>query len=152
MDISVNEMHWQVIKLRQLYTLAYRLTGDVETAMKLAEEVSIHLFLDGHREDCSTRLNLKGIKTSCSFYLRRYKNLAGQKLVQESVHRIQQALNILPPEEKVAVVLRDTYGLSCVEVGSVLNWSQEKVHSTIARGRYHLCRYLEEKEDIATKI
>lgn len=60
---------------------------------------------------------------------------------------LDAALASLPPEFRVAVVLRDVAGLDYAEIGDVLGIPPGTVRSRIARGRAHLARQLALGED-----
>jgi DNA-directed RNA polymerase specialized sigma24 family protein len=48
---------------------------------------------------------------------------------------VRQTLQRLPPKRRAALVLREVYGLSCVEIGAALDMSEAAVKMALHRGR-----------------
>lgn len=70
-----------------------------------------------------------------------------QLLEQEQLQRrLQKALDRLPEEYRLAIVLREMQGLSYQEIANALKCSINTVRSRIFRGRQHLRRMLDIKE------
>ncbi len=139
----MNNSGWDEKNLRKVYTLAYRLTGDGQTAASLAEEVCVHLASQGIRPDSLNALPLRTLQEAGSLYLRRYRHLpAAGPAPAGGAPAGQQALNNLPPEERVAVVLRDMFRLPLPQLETTLAWPQQEVQAALARGRRNLCQYL----------
>jgi RNA polymerase sigma-70 factor (ECF subfamily) len=61
---------------------------------------------------------------------------------------IRQTLIKLPFHQRAALVLREVYGLSCVEIGNLLNISRDAVKMSLWRAREQFrTRYLQEEEN-----
>jgi len=61
---------------------------------------------------------------------------------------VRQTLLQLPIHHRAALILREVYGLSCAEVGSLLNISRDAVKMALWRAREQFrTRYLREEED-----
>ncbi|MBC7325780.1 MAG: hypothetical protein H5T99_10790, partial [Moorella sp. (in: Bacteria)] len=100
----MNDLHWDEKSLRKIYTLAYRLTGDGQTAAELATEVCLRLSGQGLNPDSSNPIPLRTFQEASSLYLRQYRHLpAPSPPPPDGAPAGQQALNALPPEERVAV-------------------------------------------------
>ena len=67
-------------------------------------------------------------------------------LRQEEQEEIRRMVNTLPPQQRIAVILRDIEGLSYEEIAESLNVSLGTVKSRIARGREFLKRQLDGKQ------
>ena len=57
---------------------------------------------------------------------------------KERMELIQEAINSLPPRQKVAVILRDIQGLSYEEIADITGWNIGTIKSRIARARLGL--------------
>ncbi|BCV22631.1 sigma factor-like helix-turn-helix DNA-binding protein [Moorella sp. Hama-1] len=139
----MNDPIWDEKSLRKIYTLAYRLTGDGQAAAALAEEVCVRLGRRGVNPDSLNALPLRTFQEASSLYLRRYRHLpAANPAPADGAPAGQQALNALPPEERVAVILRDMFRLPLKELETILAWPRHEVGAALARGRRNLCRHL----------
>ena len=61
---------------------------------------------------------------------------------------LQEGLATLPPDQRLAVILRDVQGLSYEEVAEVMRSSVGTVKSRIARGRTRMREYLVAKREL----
>jgi RNA polymerase sigma-70 factor (ECF subfamily) len=61
---------------------------------------------------------------------------------------LQEGLATLPPDQRLAVILRDVQGLSYEEVAEVMRSSVGTVKSRIARGRTRMREYLMAKREL----
>ncbi|HHV83759.1 MAG TPA: sigma-70 family RNA polymerase sigma factor, partial [Tepidanaerobacter syntrophicus] len=57
---------------------------------------------------------------------------------------IADAINMLPEEQKICVILRDVQGFSYAEIGEILNCSLGTVKSRLYRGRRNLRELLKD--------
>ena len=64
-----------------------------------------------------------------------------------NVH-LQEGLATLPPDQRLAIVLRDVQGLTYEEVAEVMRCSVGTVKSRIARGRWRMREYLMAKREL----
>lgn len=111
--------------VKVLYNFTYRLSGNGEIAQVLTEEVLLlkeRKYLD--------KVNL--LKCAWEKYLELNKS---QHLPQD---RLQNALAVLIPEARCAVVLRDVLGYSYEQIGIVLNKSKQEVAAYISVGRQNI--------------
>lgn len=146
----MNDLRWDEKSLRKIYTLAYRLTGDGQAAAELAAEVCVRLSGQGLTLDSFNPIPLRTFQEASSLYLRKYRYLpAPNPAPPDGVLAGQQALNALPPEERVAVVLRDMFQLPLQELEAILAWPRQKVGAALARGRYNLSRHLGNGNDVS---
>ncbi len=156
---------------QMVFNLTYRMSGTVEEAEDLAQEV----FLRIHRHlgrfngrsalktwvyrvtlnHCRSKLGRKRYPTQP---LAEENNGEGARLVDESRspedlavahdtgHQVSLALRELKPVFREAVVLRDLQGLSYEEIAEILKVRIGTVRSRIARGRDRLRIVLENKK------
>lgn len=79
---------------------------------------------------------------------------SGEELPEERVERrelaaaIREGLATLPPDQRLAVILRDVQGLAYEEVAGATGASQGTVKSRIARGRAALRDYLQSRGEL----
>jgi RNA polymerase sigma-70 factor, ECF subfamily len=140
---------------RQVFRLAYRLTGNIEDAKDVSQEVFLKVHrslasLDGAR-DLSPWLYRVTVNAANDLLRKRRPSeplpdfdLAGshptpeRELLDGERRRIAlEALSQLPFKERSAIVLRDIEGLSTAEVAEALGSSEATVRSqvSIARGK-----------------
>lgn len=156
---------------RKIYTLAYRMTGNYHDANDLAQEAFLRAFqsIKGFRGDASFSTWLCRIATNvCRDELRKRYRVSLESLEQEVSfgdwemkkqipadvpgpaeiyeqqelqHELQDLINTLAPEFRMALILRDIQGLSYEEIAEQLECSLGTVKSRISRAR----NYLKEK-------
>jgi len=137
----------EVLRLtqRQVYTQALRLVGDRQEAEDVAQEayLRVHRGLDSFRGDAQFETWLYRIVANAAISHLRRKRRFGDvladppedrpeiaspiRLAEEAVDRdeLVQALDRLPPGLRMAVILKDVYGLSCREIGEELGGVSE---------------------------
>lgn len=59
-----------------------------------------------------------------------------------SNERLERAINTIPPDLRMALLLRDVHGQSCEEVAMITATSLDTVRLQISRGRSLVCAYL----------
>ncbi|HEY8476683.1 MAG TPA: sigma-70 family RNA polymerase sigma factor [Chloroflexota bacterium] len=69
-------------------------------------------------------------------------------LGKEAQHLIASSLQLLPPEQRVVVVLADVQGLSYEEIATATGTSLGTVKSRLSRGRAHLRDILSRHEEL----
>ena len=152
----------QLVEANQgrIYTLAYRMTGDAETAADLTQETFLSAWqaLPRFREKSafSTWLYRMAVN-ACIDFLRREKRrgvlslpddalqlpdrgLSPQETLEqkERCRAVHQALASLSPHHRKVLVLRDLEGLSYREIAQCLHLEEGTVKSRIARARLAL--------------
>ena len=65
--------------------------------------------------------------------------------VRESSKELYDALDVLKPAYRDAIILREIEGLSVRETAEILGWSESKVKSTTFRGKKALQKHLAEE-------
>lgn len=155
---------------RQAYSVAYRLTGDSADAEDLVQEAFVRAYRFFHRYDeklpfsswmyriiANAHIDLirrKGkIKTSSldhtgsdglqALEVPDFTNVPGTEMVNGSFSEtVQDGLNQMNSEFRMAVILADIEGLSYEEVAEVMETSVGTVRSRIHRGRVQLRSFL----------
>ena len=120
----------------KLYNLAYRLTG----CTVLAEEISIKAvnnISNSHGNTCDhEQLFLKAASEVSKLIAARHPEpIQGNISAQDKLVQVQLTLNKLPLTERLAVVLRDFFGLSYVQIGITLGIKREEVPKLLSLGR-----------------
>lgn len=160
----------------QVYRLAYRLLGDVETAADVAQETFLAAFqhLEGFRQG-SLRAWLLRITTNLAYdALRRLRTrrtwplsalLTGSDSPvqyaggaehdpeayaerRELADEIQKGLATLPPEQRAALILCDIESVPYAEAAHALGLSLGTLKSRLFRGRARLREYFLERREL----
>ncbi len=157
---------------RKIYTIAYRLIGNPDDASDLTQEAFLKAFqgLKNFRGDSSFQTWMSRIVTNvCRDELRRRyckpvehleetiileegevtRQVASQDPGPEELYEkkelqelIQEMINTLTPEFRMALILRDIQGYSYEEISEQLNCSIGTVKSRINRARNYLKKKL----------
>jgi RNA polymerase sigma-70 factor (ECF subfamily) len=143
----------------RVYRLAYRLSGNAQDAEDLTQETFIRVFrsladytpgtFEGWLHRITTNLFLDMVRRRQRIRFDALpedtERLAGTAPSPEQVYadthldpRIQAALDALPPDFRVAVVLCDIEGLTYEEIATTLGIKLGTVRSRIHRGRVQL--------------
>ena len=147
----------------RVYRLAYRLSGNQHDAEDLTQETFIRVFrsvqnyqpgtFEGWLHRITTNLFLDMVRRRARIRMEAlpedYDRVPSSGPTPEQVFHdsrlgpdLQAALDSLPPEFRVAVVLCDIEGLSYEEIGATLGVKLGTVRSRIHRGRQALRDYL----------
>ncbi len=144
----------------RVYRLAYRLTGNQHDAEDLTQEVFVRVFrslssytpgtFEGWLHRITTNLFLDQVRRKKRIRFDALGEDAADRLAGEGptpaehyddTHLdadVQQALDMLPPDFRAAVVLCDIEGLSYEEIAATLGIKLGTVRSRIHRGRAQL--------------
>lgn len=150
---------------RKIYSIAYRLTGDVEEAKDLSQDVFVRVYRNLHKYQPGTFEGWLYRITKNLFLdrMRRRRRVLLEPLPEDEWRQpedetagpeqrleqtllrsdIDEALTRLPPDFRTAVVLCDVQGLSYEEIASATGWPLGTVRSRIHRGRKLLRAHLE---------
>jgi RNA polymerase sigma-70 factor (ECF subfamily) len=142
---------------RQVFTLAYRLTGDRHEAEDVAQEAYLRVFrsMGGFREDARFETWLYRIVTNAAMTQLRRKGRFGLLMTEERERQapepevrpvdevieqdeLRRALAELPPETRAIVVLKDVYGLSVQEIAQEAGLTEGAVKLRLHRARKRL--------------
>jgi RNA polymerase sigma-70 factor (ECF subfamily) len=147
---------------RLVLSVALRLTGNLEDAQDVSQEVFLKLYKNLHKVEASTNFSgwLYRVTANACHDLRKKQprdvpvELAGeiaagganpaQNAVEDERRRVLAlSLRMLSEKERAALVLRDLEGLSTEEVARVLGSSEATVRSQIAKGRVKVKDFVE---------
>ena len=147
----------------RVYSIALRYCGDTNAAMDIAQEVFLKLFsaMPNFRGDSRFESWLYRIIVNCCFdYKRRIFRLGpladellgmlrapGESTLQRMMRdqlgdRVRTAVSALPPDQRIAVVLRYTEGLSYEEIAEATGCSAGTIASRLNRAHRSLERRL----------
>jgi RNA polymerase sigma-70 factor (ECF subfamily) len=149
---------------RQAYNLAWRMLGQVEAAEDATQDAFLSAWkgILGFRQGNFRAWLLSIVANACKDQLRARRRRpvistdelelealpsGGESpeeyvLRQELVAEIQRGLATLPPNQRLAIILRDLQGLSYEEIAQATARSLGTVRSRLSRGRAHLRDYL----------
>lgn len=150
-----------------IFSLGYRLSGDLVEADELAQEtfIAVYRSLRGFRFDSAFSTWLYGVAFNVYRNLRRSAHAArrvsnsqpawmepaartgdpeARFLQWESTRVLQEKLGALPEEFKAVVILRDIQGFSYEEISSILSEKLGTIKSRVHRGRIRLQAALKE--------
>ncbi len=146
---------------RRVYNLALRIVGDRYEAEDVAQEAYLRMFrgLAGFREEARFETWMHRIVTNTAINHLRRRGRFGELLVDEtrdvpvpdraeglaaSRDALERGLAVLPPGQRVVIVLKDVYGLSHKEIGEELGIEEGAVKVRLHRARKRLREVLEE--------
>jgi RNA polymerase sigma-70 factor (ECF subfamily) len=154
----------------RVYRLAYRLTGDQYDAEDLTQEVFLRVFrslstyqpgtFEGWLHRITTNLFLDQVRRRRRIRFEgladdAYERIAGDEPSPAQLFDdrhfeadVQRALDALPPEFRVAVVLCDIEGLSYEEIAATLDIKLGTVRSRVHRGRARLRAALDSRAPV----
>ncbi len=171
---SFNELvlHYQA----QVYNLAHHLLGDPAAADDATQEafISAYRALPRFRGGSFRAWLMRIVKNACYDEMRRWKRRptvswddfgeldeeanphladAGphpEEIVQQAELRrwLEQALNALPPEQRLAIVLVDRLGYSYEETAQVMNVRIGTVRSRLSRARRKVQKLLQARQEL----
>lgn len=116
----------------KLYNLAYRMTGDSLLSQKICLEVIENLSKQGvsWNDGCD-----KSIREVVRLFLNEYCYFSPKEPADnDQCAQVQRALNSLTVEERLVVVLRNIYGMSCAEIRVVVGYSDKKIYQILHEG------------------
>lgn len=154
---------------RRVYSLAFRLTGDRTEAEDVAQEAYLRMFrgLAGFREEARFETWMHRIVTNCAISMLKRRGRFGDVLAEEPedlpvpdstaevlVERdsLSRALAVLPEGQRVVLLLKDVYGLSCREIGEEVGIEEGAVKVRLHRARKRLRELLDEPDDRADQL
>lgn len=128
----------------KLSTWMIRVTMNVCLSKLRSEKVRRHLSLEGVAERANRSGGSGGVE-SLGFSQDREPATASRVQHAEEQARVLAALNLLEPDQKAILVLRDLRGLDYEQIAQALELALGTVKSRISRAREALYRILEEQ-------
>jgi len=138
----------------RIYSIALRYSGDPAAAQDIAQDIFLKLFasIGNFRGESTFETWLFRLVVNCCFdYRRKTKRLAPlvegvldlmrapgrtaleEVMRQETTGQVRSAVETLPPEQRMVVVLRYTEGLSYDEIAEVMGCSAGTIASRLNR-------------------
>ncbi len=173
---EVQAFNLLVLRYQELvYNLAYRMLGDGEAAADVAQDAFVAAYkgLGGFRDGSFKSWLLRIASNACYDELRRRQRRRSLSLDEltdaeeapvefsdaadgpeelalrrEMLEHIQSGLLVLPPDQRLAVVLSDVQGLAYEEIAQVAKCSVGTVKSRLSRGRARLRQYLSSQGEL----
>src|SRR5438105_11099802 len=154
---------------RRVYSLAYRLVGDRSDAEDVAQEAYLRMYrgLAGFREEARFETWMYRIVANCAMTELKKRGRFGLLLSDEDLDvpvpdraseraldrdELDRALAELPEGQRVAVVLKDVYGLSVREISEELGVEEGAVKVRLHRARKRLAESLTAGADHAGEL
>jgi len=154
---------------RRVYSLAYRLVGDRAEAEDVAQEAYLRMFrgLASFREEARFETWMYRIVANCAVSALRRRGRFGDIVSDEELEvptpeqpeqrsadsdELSRALAMLPEGQRVVVILKDVYGLSCREIGDELGVGEGAVKVRLHRARKRLADILTGGSDRAGEV
>lgn len=151
---------------RQITSYLWHMTGDEQIASELAQETFLrawqHFEAVCHYEQPLSWLFRVATNLARQHHRRQAAPVGAATALNEDTDPassdptirfaeqdlVRQTLLQLPIHQRTALILREVYGLSCAEVGNLLNISRDAVKMALWRAREQFrVRYLREEED-----
>jgi RNA polymerase sigma-70 factor (ECF subfamily) len=144
---------------RRVYSLAYRLVRDRSDAEDVAQEAYLRMYrgLAGFREEARFETWMHRIVANCAMTALRKRGRFGNVTSDEELDvpvpdraadravdrdELERALAELPEGQRVAVLLKDVYGLSVREISEELGVEEGAVKVRLHRARKRLAQSL----------
>jgi RNA polymerase sigma-70 factor, ECF subfamily len=154
---------------RRVYSLAYRLVRDRSEAEDVAQEAYLRMFrgLGAFREEARFETWMYRVVANCAMSALRRRGRFGEIVTDEVADRpvpetpehravqrdeLTRALDSLSPGQRVVVVLKDVYGLSCQEIGEELDIEEGAVKVRLHRARKRLVELLTDHDERAGEL
>src|SRR5436309_3392484 len=154
---------------RRVYSLAYRLVGDRSDAEDVAQEAYLRMYrgLAGFREEAQFVTWMYRIVTNCAMTVLRKRGRFGVLLSEEDLDvpvpdraaeravdrdELERALAELPEGQRVAVLLKDVYGMSVREISEELGVEEGAIKVRLHRARKRLAQSLTTGDDSAGEL
>jgi RNA polymerase sigma-70 factor (ECF subfamily) len=154
---------------RRVYSLAYRLVGDRSDAEDVAQEAYLRMYrgLAGFREEARFETWMYRIVMNCAMTVLKKRGRFGllvsdqeldvpvpDRAAERAVDRdeLERALAQLPEGQRVAVLLKDVYGLSVREISEELGIEEGAVKVRLHRARKRLAESLSTGDDRAGEL
>lgn len=160
---------------KPIYNLALRMSGNVEDARDLTQEVFLKIYrsLSTFHQDCALSTWIYRVTANTCYDLLRKRKETVVSLDEESesgrlmdilvstqgdphsqleqaerLEQLEDALLELSAPHRKIVVLRDLLGMSYAEISDVLRLEEGTVKSRLARARRHLRNHLTQKGNV----
>ena len=160
---------------KRIFNMAYQFAGSFEEAEDLTQDIFLKLYNSLSKYDFKKDFSAWFFTLSKNHLIDHYRRTKWEKktrdefdehflasetddgpeiglVKEESKRTIWSALNSLPSEIRMTVILRDVQGKSYEEVAEVMSLPLGTVKSRINRGRLQLAKILKEKKEIENEV
>ena len=160
---------------RKIFNMAFQFSGSYEEAEDKTQDIFFKLYNSLNRYDFKKNFTAWLLTIAKNFLIDEYRRTKWEKksrdnfdehflksdiqdgpeesaLKEESRRAIWEALNALPSEIRLTLILRDIQGKSYEEVAEIMSLPVGTVKSRINRGRLQLARFLKEKKEKENEV
>lgn len=148
---------------KRVYSLAYRLVGNRYDAEDVAQDAYLRMFrgLASFREEARFETWMHRIVTNSALNMFRRRSRFGDPSGEEVVEipvadrseqiagrdELERVMAMLPEGQRIVLLLKDVYGLSCREIGEELGIEEGAVKVRLHRGRRRLKDMLSQEDE-----
>jgi len=155
---------------RKVFNMAYQFSGRYEEAEDMTQDIFFKLYGSLQKYDSAKNFSAWLLTLAKNYLIDQYRRTKWEKktrddfdehlltsadldspeedvLREEKKRMIWQALNILPSETRMTIILRDIQGKSYEEVAEIMSLPVGTVKSRLNRGRLQLAKILNEQKE-----
>ncbi len=155
---------------RKIFNMAFQFSGSYEEAEDKTQDIFFKLYNSLNKYDFKRNFTAWLLTIAKNFLIDEYRRTKWEKksrdnfdehflksetqegpeesaLKEESRRTIWEALNALPTEIRMTLILRDIQGKSYEEVAEIMSLPVGTAKSRINRGRLQLARFVKEKKE-----
>lgn len=173
-----NEGAWRMLVnaySKRIFNMAYQFAGSYEEAEDLTQDIFLKLYGVLSKYDFKKDFSAWFLTLSKNYLIDQYRKTKWEKKTRdefddhflasgadenpetglvklESKKTVWSALNSLPSEIRMTVILRDIQGKSYEEVAEIMSLPLGTIKSRINRGRLQLAKILKEKKEIENEV
>lgn len=160
---------------KRIFNMAYQFAGGFEEAEDLTQDIFLKLHSALSKYDFKKDFSAWFLTLSKNYLIDQYRKTKWEKktrdefdehllasdteenpeiglMKEENKRIVWSALNSLPSEIRITVILRDIQGKSYEEVAEIMSLPLGTVKSRINRGRLQLAKILKEKKEIENEV
>ncbi|MDH5705428.1 MAG: RNA polymerase sigma factor [Candidatus Aminicenantes bacterium] len=171
--IQGNEGAWKMLVdtySRRVFNMAYQFSGSYEEAEDMTQDIFFKLYSSLSKYDFTKNFTAWFLTLAKNHLIDQYRRTKWERktrddfdehlltsedldspeenvLKEENKRTIWQALNALPSETRMTVILRDIQGKSYEEVAEIMSLPKGTVKSRLNRGRLQLAKILNETKE-----
>ena len=155
---------------RKVFNMAYQFSGSYEEAEDMTQDIFFKLYSSLTKYDFAKNFTAWFLTLAKNHLIDQYRRTKWERktrddfdehllasedpdspeenvLKKENKRTVWQALNYLPSETRMTVILRDIQGKSYEEVAEIMSLPVGTVKSRLNRGRLQLAKILNEKKE-----
>ena len=155
---------------RRVFNMAYQFSGSYEEAEDMTQDIFFKLYSSLNKYDFSKNFTAWLLTLAKNYLIDQYRRTKWERkkrddfdehlltsedldspeediLKEENRRMVWQALNDLPSETRITIILRDIQGKSYEEVAEIMSLPKGTVKSRLNRGRLQLAKILNETKE-----